>query len=45
MTKQFRTKLINFLKQTPSPKVMLIVNAGILLALLAYIAILLLSNR
>ncbi|MBU1120174.1 hypothetical protein KKA50_03205 [Patescibacteria group bacterium] len=45
MTKDIKTKLTNFLKQTPSPKLMLIVTAGLILALLLYITILLLSMR
>jgi hypothetical protein len=45
MTKDLKNKLTNFLKQTPSPKLMLVVTAGLILALLIYITILLLSTR
>ncbi|KKP92212.1 MAG: hypothetical protein UR96_C0019G0006 [candidate division WS6 bacterium GW2011_GWC1_36_11] len=45
MKKTTKTQLTNFLKQTPSPKLMLIVTAGLILALLIYITILLLSMR
>jgi len=45
MKKTAKTQLTNFLKQTPSPKLMLVVTGGIILALIAYITILLLSMR
>lgn len=45
MKKAQRTRLTNFLKQTPSPKLMLVITGGIILALIAYITILLLSMR
>lgn len=45
MKKTTKTKLTNILKETPSPKLMLIVTSGLILALIAYITILLLSMR
>lgn len=45
MKKITKTKLTNLLKETPSPKLMLVVTGGIILALIAYITILLLSMR
>jgi len=45
MKRIFKTKLIALLQETPSPKLMLVVTGGIILALIAYITILLLSMR
>lgn len=45
MTNKTKTALSSALKKTPSPKVLFGITVGIILILLAYIAILLLSTR